>query len=162
MAYDGQQWMCLKPAAAGCCAVGYAAAKASKCFQAPQADNLYYKFVKTRVRCVSPCVSMAICAAAGTAAVAKCVAPAGATHEQVDVAAARQPRRRVHAPQARQKKQNKNKIFTIYLKFCTLTFCYLRRVTCLAPHTSLQQPYRLLQVSRASPYLPTYLPTPVP
>ena len=102
MAYDGQQWMCLKPAAAGCCTVGYAAAKASKCFQAPQADNLYYKFVKTRVPCVSPCVSMAICAAAGTAAVAKCVAPAGATHEQVDVAAARQPRRRVHAPQARQ------------------------------------------------------------
>ena len=28
-------------------------------------------------------------AAAGTAAVAKCVAPGGATHEQVDVAAAR-------------------------------------------------------------------------
>ena len=34
-------------------------------------------------------------AAAGTAAVAKCVAPGGATHEQVDVAAARlTPRRR--------------------------------------------------------------------
>ena len=102
MAYDGQQWMCLKPAAAGCCTVGYAAAKASKCFQAPQADNLYYKFVKTRVPCVSPCVSMAICAAAGTAAVAKCVAPGGATHEQVDVAAARRQPRRAHAPQARQ------------------------------------------------------------
>ena len=41
-------------------------------------------------------------AAAGTAAVAKCVAPGGATHEQVDVAAARRQPRRAHAPQARQ------------------------------------------------------------
>ena len=58
---------------------------------------------------MSPCVSTAICAAAGTAAVVKCVAPAGATHEQVDVAAAAPRPRAAGALMARRRRVQKNK-----------------------------------------------------